>query len=83
MDVVQVSSSTVRAIGYDREKRLLRVEFHVTGVYHYYGVDQPFYEAFLAAPSKGVFANVILKNAPFPYSRGEAEHSSIEMFSVF
>ncbi len=37
--------------------------------YLYYGVPKSYYDEFLAAPSKGQYANRVLKRSSFPYDR--------------
>lgn len=48
-----VTSSNLKSVGYDREKRLLEIEFHNGRVYRYRGVPSEEYEALMKAPSLG------------------------------
>jgi hypothetical protein len=50
-----VKSSTLRAVGYDPEKKILEVEFNNGGVYQYFGVDKDIYDRLSAAQSAGKF----------------------------
>lgn len=58
MQLVPVVSSNVAAIGY--ENGVLEVHFKNGSVYRYQ-TTEAFYKEFLAAPSKGRFANQRLK----------------------
>ena len=69
MEMNQVTSSTVQAIGYDDQTGTLRVEFIKSGTYDYYSVPQDIYFAFLSAPSKGIFHNLYIKKGGYSYSR--------------
>lgn len=46
-------SSNVKAIGYDPDSQLLRVQFHSGAIYNFSGVSADKHEAFLHAASKG------------------------------
>ncbi|TNC29252.1 KTSC domain-containing protein [Amycolatopsis alkalitolerans] len=52
-----VSSSVIKAVGYDPGRRILDVEFVGGRVYRYTGVDGAVYKDFMAAESKGRFFN--------------------------
>ena len=68
MDKHNVPSSLVRAVGYDEPAETLEVEFQNGRVYQYYGVPEQMHTQFMAAPSKGQFLNIHIKNR-YPYSR--------------
>ena len=68
MEGYQVTSSNVKAIGYNPMTQTLEVEFLSGWVYQYYGVPEFLHQQFMQAPSKGQFLNQYIKNA-FPYSR--------------
>lgn len=53
MDYTPVSSSAIRAIGYDEDERTLHVEFASGQRYEYPGVDPEEHQALLSAPSVG------------------------------
>jgi hypothetical protein len=52
-----VASSSLKAVGYDAQQRLLEIEFQHGGVYQYSGVPANVYQALLAAPSLGRYFN--------------------------
>jgi len=68
MERESVASSTVLSIGYEPTSETLEVEFKSGGIYQYYNVPEPVYQAFMASDSKGTFLHVNIKNA-FPCSR--------------
>jgi len=68
MERESVASSTVVSIGYEASSETLEVEFKNGGIYQYYNVPEPVYQAFMASGSKGTFLHVNIKNA-FPCSR--------------
>ena len=57
MERTRVTSSVVRAVGYDTGTRVLEVELVSDHVYRYRGVPPFLYEGLLAAKSKGAFFN--------------------------
>ena len=59
--MVAVESSAVEAVGYDAERRELRIRFTGGAVYAYVDVPQDTYRAFLDADSKGTFVNCEIK----------------------
>ncbi|WP_295363413.1 KTSC domain-containing protein [uncultured Pseudoramibacter sp.] len=50
--MISVTSSNIVAVGYDSQRRTLRVQFH-NGTYDYDNVPESVYYALLNAPSKG------------------------------
>lgn len=56
-----VNSSNVQAIGYDADKKKLRVAFHNGSVYDYHDVPQEAYDASLTAESVGKYLNTHIK----------------------
>lgn len=59
MSLISVSSSAIRAIGY--EDGTLAVRFHRTGTYYHYGVPYSVFEGLLHASSKGAFYNAFIR----------------------
>jgi hypothetical protein len=59
--MVEVSSSNVKAIGYNPDSQTLFVDFHSGSRYVYVGVPQAMHDEFLAAPSIGGFFNHNIK----------------------
>lgn len=55
MKMHPVTSSNLKAVGYDPETKTLRVQFSSGGSYDYPGVDPELHEQFLAADSVGKF----------------------------
>jgi hypothetical protein len=69
----KVRSSSIAAVGYDAASRALEVEFHNGRIYRYHEVPASVHEQLLAAPSKGQFYNLHVRNL-FAYERLD-EHS--------
>lgn len=67
-----VDSSDVASVGYDEETQELEVTFHKTGTYTYLDVPPQKFAELMAAPSKGRYINLELKQARWPYRRGPA-----------
>lgn len=65
-----VNSSNVRMVAYIEDKEMLCVEFHMSGVYTYFGVKPAMFRALLAAPSMGAFMNYTFKQSNWPYQKG-------------
>lgn len=62
MERIRVSSSNVRAVGYDPEEQILEVEFHSGSIYHYFNVPEHKYVGLMRASSKGGYLNDHIKN---------------------
>jgi hypothetical protein len=57
-----VDSSVIATMGYDPLAKLLDIEFKKDGdIYRYFDVPASEYEAFMEAPSKGIYLNTELK----------------------
>jgi hypothetical protein len=69
MEFVYVDSSNVEQIGYDAEWSELHVIFKNGSHYVYSEVPPDVWDAFLNAPSKGVFLNTDIKKGGYPYRR--------------
>lgn len=76
MTWVPVESSDVVAIGWEANPAeaevglgTLGVNFLRSGTYMYFDVPQEFFQEFLAAPSKGKFANFVLKRSNYAYEK--------------
>ena len=61
IEMQPVTSSNIKAIGYEHESLRLRVEFLNGTVYLYRAVPQDTAEALLAAPSVGKYFNAFIK----------------------
>ena len=68
MNRQSVSSSNIRSIGYDAIQKLLEIEFHSGGIYHYHGVPESHYHGLMSAPSKGTYFAQFIKNV-FAFNR--------------
>lgn len=68
MERTPVTSSTIRAIGYDSDSQTLEVEFNHGSVYQYAGVPQSEHEGFMNADSKGQFLNANIKGR-YPFEK--------------
>ena len=52
---IDVKSSTIKAIGYDKERNILGVQFISGGIYSFEDVEPEIFEEFKIAESKGKF----------------------------
>lgn len=68
MNVTAVESTTLTAIGYDEDLKLLRLEFRSRAVYDYFGVPAAVHEALMRAPSIGACFNQMVRGC-FPFCR--------------
>jgi len=50
-----VTSSNLRAVGYDAATNIMEIEFHASGVYRYFGVPEHAYRGLMNAASKGTY----------------------------
>ena len=62
IDMVEVKSSSLVAVGYDARHELLEVEFRSGAVYRYDRVLLEVYEELVAAESKGAFFNANIRS---------------------
>lgn len=68
MERVSVSSSNIRAIGYDSSTSTLEVEFTTGSIYQYHDVPQSEFDAMLNAESKGRYFSANIRNN-YPYAK--------------
>jgi len=68
MQMIPVSSSNLRAVGYDEASRTLVINFHHGGSYSYSGVPKSVFDGLLSAGSKGSYHASHIKHS-FPYQR--------------
>ncbi len=66
MERTSVTSSNIRAVGYEVESQALEIEFNNGSVYEYSGVPENEYEGLMSADSKGTYFNSNIKNK-FPF----------------
>ena len=57
MEMIQVESSHIRAIGYDDAEAKLEIEFKDGVAYEYYGVPRHVYDELMSAASPGSYAH--------------------------
>lgn len=62
MEMVQVRSSAIRAVGYDHSIRRMRITFEQGHTYDFCEVPPDVYEALMAAQSKGIYYNKYIKD---------------------
>jgi hypothetical protein len=62
MDRVAVKSSNVKAVGYDRKKHILEIEFLNDTLYNYKPISESQFIDFILAPSKGKWIHENLRN---------------------
>jgi hypothetical protein len=55
MELINVDSSMISAVGYDEQQQVLEVVFKPTGVYRYRDVPKEVYQQLLEADSKGSY----------------------------
>ena len=69
IQMVEVQSSNIRAAGYDKETRVLRLRFHDgAALYDFENVPQRLYRGLMKAQSKGTFFKEQIKDK-FNYTR--------------
>ncbi|CAC9531336.1 hypothetical protein [uncultured Gammaproteobacteria bacterium] len=68
IQMIQVSSSNIAAVGYDEQNEIVHVQFLNNTEYIYKGAPQHEYEGLLNAPSVGSYLNRNFKNF-YPYER--------------
>ncbi len=62
MERTPVTSTDIRAIGYDEDSQTLEIEFNSGGVYQYSGVSSGEWDSIMAADSKGKYFHANIKN---------------------
>ena len=58
----EVASSRIKSIGYDRDKKVLEIEFFTLGIYQYIAVPPQTYDTFMTVKSKGRFFDGVINN---------------------
>lgn len=69
MNRIPVSSSNLRAIGYDPDSRTLEVEFLDGGLYRYSGVPASVHAGLMSASSHGSYFDANIKKGGYPYTK--------------
>lgn len=52
---IPVASSNIASVGYDKEARILEIEFHYGAIYQYLDVPEKVYEELMNSPSQGAY----------------------------
>lgn len=68
VEMIQVSSSNILAVGYEVENQIVHVQFLNGSIYIYKGVPQHEFEGLLNAPSVGSYLHRNYKNI-YAYER--------------
>jgi hypothetical protein len=61
MEMIKVQSSNLDSVGYDEERKVLRIKFH-NWTYDYFRVPKQIFLNLLSAPSKGEFHADFIKD---------------------
>ena len=61
MQMIQVSSSNINSIGYDKNLEVLRIEFHEGNLYEYYNVPEIIHSSLMSSTSKGSYFHENIK----------------------
>jgi hypothetical protein len=67
MQLQPVSSSNLKAVGYDAETKTLQIEFLNGGLYEYYKVPENIYKGLMAASSHGSYFDQHIKKGGYRY----------------
>jgi len=62
MERSSVSSSCLKSVGHDAQRRVLEIEFTNEGLYRYFDVPAEEHQALLEAKSLGTYFNEEIKN---------------------
>lgn len=63
-----VRSSDLKSVGYDKQQKILEIEFHSGGIYQYNNVPEAIYSGLMNAPSHGKYFHQFIKDK-FPTRR--------------
>ena len=64
-----VSSATMSSVGYDRNKKILEIQFSSGDIYHYFNVPYKVYDRLMNASSHGQYFNIHIKDAGFHFEK--------------
>jgi ATP-dependent DNA helicase RecG len=65
---IPVASSNIASVGYEKEARILEIEFHHGAIYQYVDVPEKVYEELMSSPSQGAYFMNEIKNK-FEYQK--------------
>lgn len=68
MERINVISSNLKSVGYDKSTNILEIEFHQGTVYQYFGVPESIFISLINSSSKGEFHSQFIKDN-FNYSK--------------
>ena len=69
MELQPVSSSNLKAVGYDSESKTLQIEFLSGGLYEYYNVPESIYNGLMSASSHGSYFDKYIKKGGYNYKK--------------
>lgn len=69
MEMVEVESSNLKAIGYDEENNILYIDFKNSGTYKYFDVEKNIYDGFFNAESIGKYFDRNIKKVNYEYTK--------------
>lgn len=69
MEMINVESTNLEAIGYDEGQNILHVQFKHGGTYQYFSVDKSIYDGFFNAESQGKYFDLNVKKAGYEFSK--------------
>ena len=69
INLIPVSSSNLKAVGYDPSTNTLQVVFLNGGLYEYYNVPSSIHSALMVASSKGTYFDAQIKKATYRFRK--------------
>ena len=69
MERQHVSSSNLKAVGYDPATKTLEIEFLNGGLYQYSSVPESIYKELMSASSHGQYFDSHIKKGGYPYRK--------------
>ncbi len=69
MNMVPVSSSNLKSVGYDAASSTLRIAFLNSGIYEYFGVPSSVHAGLMSANSHGSYFDTYIKKGPYRYRK--------------
>ena len=69
MELQPVSSSNLKAVGYDSESKTIQIEFLSGGLYEYYNVPESIYNGLMSASSHGSYFDKYIKKGGYTYKK--------------
>lgn len=69
MNLTPVSSSSLRAVGYEAASCTLQISFLDGGLYEYYNVPMSIHKSLMMAISKGTYFDLHIKKASYRFRK--------------